>query len=92
MSYAILGGQDVYAVSESPDVPYLDRVVAIAEEAERSATLIEGFIARCRGGGIMSGASAATAPMPSGHFAQLNRLRDAVSEIDKLARELGTIG
>lgn len=70
---------------------YLERVGSIADEAERAATYIEGFINRCRGGGNVQGGSSPVA-VPSGHFGQLSRLADAVASIDKLARELQAIG
>lgn len=73
------------------DRPYLHRISSLADEVERSAALVEEFIARCRGGGVADGARG-TAPMPSGHFAQLDRLTEAVTKLDKLTRELGVIG
>lgn len=75
------------------DRPYLARLADIEEQLGRSADLIEQFIARCRGGGVqtISGPAGAT-PVASGHFAQIERIVEQMTRIDKLARELGSIG
>ena len=71
----------------------LEAIPQIADEAERAATLISAFIVRFRHGHAGEAAKPTQlAPVPSGHAGQIDRLRNAVFEIDKLARELGTIG
>ena len=77
------------------DTKPLETIGAIADDAERAATYIAAFITRFRHGNMPSVAGANTTqlkPVPSGHHGQIERLRDAVFEIDKLARELGSIG
>lgn len=82
--------------NETSDRP-LDNVPYVAEEAEATAVLIRDFISRFRhgpqapSGGVLASGAKLT-PVPSGHVGQLTRLRDAVAELNKLARELGTIG
>lgn len=87
---AILKQTACYA-GEGDDRPYLARISDIADEAERIAGYIENFIDRCRSGGALTGKTGPT-PVPSGHFGQLDRLQDNLARIDKLARELQTIG
>lgn len=72
------------------DTRPLDTIATLADEAERSVHLITEFIDRFAGHGRAG--SAAVAPVPSGHSGQIDRLRAALNDIDKLARELGTIG
>jgi hypothetical protein len=75
------------------DTKPLEGLASIAEEAERAATLIDAFITRFRhGSGPIGTGTTQIKPVPSGHAGQLERLRDAVFTVDKLARELGTIG
>lgn len=83
-----------YAQSGAVDVKPLDTICNIADEAERTATLISAFIARFRHGDIPEQANAARQlqPVRSGHVGQLDRLREAVADANKLARELGTLG
>ena len=73
----------------------LDSISGIADEAERCAGYIEAFITRFHHGGVSQVVAAKAAqltPLPSGHAGQIQRLRDAVASVDKLARELQTIG
>jgi hypothetical protein len=85
-----------YAYECGPDeTKPLETLSTIADEAERTATLISAFITRFRHGhisGNVGGEKATLAPVPSGHAGQLNRLRDAVSQLDMLARDLNTLG
>ena len=76
----------------SPDRPYLARIGDLADEAARIATYLDGFIARCRGGISGDAKAGGPTPVPSGHFGQLDRLQDNLGRLDKLARELQTIG
>jgi hypothetical protein len=79
--------------SGAVDVKPLETLSSIADEAERSVTLISAFITRFRHGHVPEAASSGQLkPVPSGHTGQIERLRDAVSNIDNLARELGSIG
>lgn len=73
------------------DRPYLARLSDIEGELSRSAALIEEFIARCRGG-IIAGGAKSSVPSDSGHLATLDRITEQMTRIDKMARELGTIG
>lgn len=76
-----------------PDRPYLARIGDAADELERIAGYIQNFIERCRGGGAtLADGAAKIAPITSGHFGQLDRLQDNLARVDKLARELQTIG
>ncbi len=84
-------------IAESPVANYgrgdtraLETLSTLADEAERSAELIAAFIGRFAGHG--GNGAAMVAPVPSGHSGQIDRLREALASIDKLARELGTIG
>lgn len=77
------------------EVTPLDSIGAIAEEAERAGTYISAFIARFRHGKIPEAAPGSIGqlkPVPSGHAGQIDRLRDAIATIDRVARELQTIG
>jgi hypothetical protein len=84
---------DPRAVYDQPEceIKPLESIANIAEDAERSATLIEAFLTRFRHGQGGEKTSQVT-PVPAGHRGQIERLRNAVCEIEKLARELGTIG
>ncbi len=68
----------------------LDSLAVLTEETERSAHFIQEFIDRFRGSG--SDKVGGPTPVPSGHMGQIARLREAVSSVDKLARELRSIG
>ncbi len=72
------------------DTRALETLCILAEEAEKAAEQIASFIYRFTGHG--GAESSDIAPVPSGHSGQIDRLRKALAEIDKLARELGTIG
>lgn len=74
-----------------PDRPYLARISDYADEADRIADYIQMFIDRCRGGGNTAAANGPS-PVPSGHLANLDRLQDNLARVDKLARELQSIG
>jgi hypothetical protein len=74
------------------DRPYLARIADAADELDRIAGYIENFIDRCRGGGGSGAKLGAPTAVPSGHFGQLERLQDNLGRVDKLARELQTIG
>ncbi|MES2752780.1 MAG: hypothetical protein V4661_15535 [Pseudomonadota bacterium] len=76
--------------ADAADRPYFAQFGDLADEAERTAEAIESFIDRCRGSG--GAKSASVSPVPSGHFGQLDRLKYALAEANKLARELQTIG
>lgn len=77
----------------APDRPYLARIEDAADELDRIAGYIQDFIDRCRGCALsQSAASGTLSPVPSGHFGQLDRLQDNLARVDKLARELQTIG
>jgi hypothetical protein len=87
--------EHAYGVAGKPECETkpLETVASIAEDAERAATLISAFIVRFRHGNSGDASKAAQlAPVPSGHAGQIDRLRAAVFEIDRLARELGTLG
>jgi hypothetical protein len=73
------------------DRPYLARIADAADELERIGSYIEDFIDRFRGGDLATQKVGPT-PVPSGHFGQLERLQDNIVRVDKLARELQTIG
>ncbi len=77
--------------SIAPDRPYLARISDAADELDLIAGYIQSFIDRCRGGGDSAKTGGPT-PVPSGHFGQLDRLQDNLGRVDKLARELQTIG
>jgi hypothetical protein len=74
------------------DETALSRISAHAGTAQRVADLIQGFIDRCRGGSCGADASAKVAPVPTSHFAQLERLEKNLAHAEELARELGSIG
>jgi hypothetical protein len=76
------------------DMKPLETIANIAEEAERAGTLISAFITRFRHGSLPEPNSGRDGikPVPSGHAGQLTRLRDAVATVEKLARDLGTLG
>ena len=90
MEYGVLG-QVACAAEPAPDRPYLARISDAADELDRIAGYIQNFIDRCRGGGAATG-NAGPTPVPSGHLGQLDRLQDNLARVDKLARELQTIG
>jgi len=75
-----------------PDRPYLGRISDMADEAERIGNYIEQFIDRCRGGASIVRSDTSTVPVSTGHLANLDRLTENLGRIDKLARELQTIG
>jgi hypothetical protein len=54
--------------------------------------MIEQFIGRCRGGGAGDETSRLSAPMPTGHLAQLDRLSQNLARVTQLACELNAIG
>lgn len=86
---------NAYGESACVDVTPLESISNIADEVERSATYIQSFITRFRHGHTdqpYTAASNQLRPVPSGHAAQITRLRDAVATVDQLARELQTIG
>jgi hypothetical protein len=87
--YAVLGA---YPSSETSERPYLARLMDIENQLAQSADLIEEFIARCRGGGVLNKVAGSAAPVATGHFAQIERVVEQMTRIDKMARELGTIG
>lgn len=74
------------------DRPYLARLTDIEIQLSQSADLMDEFVARCRGGGTNLSAKVSDAPVASGHFNTLERIVEQMTRIDKLARELGTIG
>jgi hypothetical protein len=75
------------------DTKPLETISAIADDAERTATLISAFITRFRHGHVpTTPEKTQPQPVPSGHAGQLTRLRDAVFNLDKLARDLNTLG
>jgi len=77
----------------SPDRPYLARLGDVADQLDQIGNYIEQFIDRCRGGGrLTDGAKAGPVPVPSGYLGQLDRLSANLERVDKLARELQTIG
>jgi hypothetical protein len=90
MEYATLNPPS-HGYPDQLDRPYFSRLSDIEGELARSADLIEEFIARCRGGG-MAGNTKSPVPAASGHFAALDRVIEQMTRIDKLSRELGTIG
>jgi hypothetical protein len=73
------------------DRPYLAHLGELADEAALVASYIQDFIARCRGS---QAGEAKTGPMPvpSGHLGNLERLTENMARLDKLARELQSIG
>ena len=73
------------------DRPYLARIGESADELDRIAGYIQSFIDRCRGTAL-GDCAPKVSPVPSGHFGQLDRLQDNLARVDKLARELQTIG
>ena len=94
MEYGILAQSAGFQPECVPDRPYLARIGDAADELERIAGYIQNFVDRCRGcgGNTLSDGSTKIAPVPSGHFGQLDRLQDNLARVDKLARELQTIG
>ena len=88
-------GDYAYAGEACTENRPLENLSSIADEAERTATLISAFITRFRHGNpapASGGDKAMLKPVPSGHHGQIERLRDAVSQLDKLARDLNTLG
>ena len=79
-----------FAGATAVDAPYLSRLGGIADELEHSADNIDSFIARCRGGSAGVSAIHPTTPVSTGHFAQIERVVEAMTRIDKLSRELGS--
>jgi hypothetical protein len=76
---------------QTSDRPYLARISELADETNRIAGYLQAFIDRCRGGGNIEGKTGPT-PVPSGHLGNLDRLTENLSRVDKLARQLQTIG
>lgn len=80
------------AAGQVVDRPYLARISDLADEAAKTGDLIELFIDRCRGGGRNESTKQATAPHPTGHLAQLDRLNQNLARVTQLACELSSIG
>jgi hypothetical protein len=78
-------------VSGRPSAP-LDSITDHATRAAVIGDVLEGFLARWHGGGLSDGAKNATAPMPSGHMAQIARLDSALARLEKLAHEVSSLG
>jgi hypothetical protein len=69
----------------------LDRLSDHANTAGRIGDIIESFLGRCKGSeGDCANGSLTT--VPTGHFAQLERLERLLARAEELARELGNIG
>jgi hypothetical protein len=90
MEYATLGHICAPEQGCSEDRPYLARIGDIADEAYIIGNYIQDFIDRCRGGGQAS--EKIGGPVPSGHLGNLDRLQENIGRVDRLARELQTIG
>jgi hypothetical protein len=90
MDYATLDACGDAAPNVS-DRPYLARISELADEANRIAGYLQAFIDRCRGGGTGEG-KCGPVPVPSGHLGNIDRLTESLGRVDKLARELQTIG
>lgn len=85
-------GRDAYAGEAVAAPAYLDGISEVANQAERAADLIEGFIGRFRGGKAETSPSSSPQPVPSGHSGQLERLARAVGTVCNLASDLRSIG
>jgi hypothetical protein len=88
-AYALAGAQ---SSNVALDRPYLTRIGELADEAAKTGDMIEQFIGRCRGGGAGDETSRLSAPMPTGHLAQLDRLSQNLARVTQLACELNAIG
>jgi hypothetical protein len=69
----------------------LSRISDHAAAANRIGDMIESFLNRCKGseGDCANGSLAA---VPTGHFAQLERLEKLLARAEELARELSSVG
>ena len=70
----------------------LDQLRDNAAAAESIGDMIEGFLCRCKGSGADVPEEGTLREVPSGHFAQMERLAKLLARAEDLARELGNVG
>lgn len=73
------------------DRPILASIGDAADTAGKVANMVQAFIDRCRGGGSPAGATTG-APVPTGHFANLERLQENLKRLESLTGDLSEIG
>lgn len=90
LQHGSLGGASAVAGQIRKETA-LERLGSYAATAERVGNMIDGFISRCRGADGPNPTGNLT-EVPTGHFAQLDRLEKLLCRAEALASELGSIG
>lgn len=75
---------------DQPATP-LDSIDDLARQAGRIGDTIQGFIDRCRGGGIAADGTK-DPPHPTGYLNSLDRLSKNLDRVQELAADLSSIG